>query len=95
MIEDALWKRLAACVGPQVCRESKRLIYRQVGLDVEHGCSNHLAFFEDMATTTVEHTVYAANSILRTLQKNIKIDDITIGLEIFNLQPKCISFRGR
>ena len=46
---------------------TERFVDRQISLDVEHGCSSHLAFLKNVSTTTIEHTVNATDSILRAL----------------------------
>jgi hypothetical protein len=67
VIEYALREGLSSGVGTEIGSESERLIYRQVGLDDEHGCSGHLRLFDDVTTTSVEYTVNSTDSVFGTL----------------------------
>ena len=67
MVKDALREGLPSSVGPEVGGESEGLVDGQVGFDVEHGGSSNLSLLEDVATTSVEHTVDASDSVLGTL----------------------------
>ena len=46
---------------------TERFVDWQVSLDVENGSSRCLVFFNDMATTSVQHAIDATNGIFRTL----------------------------
>lgn len=67
MIKHALWESLSTGVGAQVSCEAKRFVDRQESFDDEHWCSHNLRFFEDVATTTIEHTVNTSDSNFWTL----------------------------
>lgn len=69
MVEHALRERLSSSVGAKIGRETERLIDGQVGLHLEHGGTNHLGLLEHVTTTSIQHTIDAANCVFRALKE--------------------------
>lgn len=69
MIEDALWESLSSGVGTKISGESKGFVYRQVSLDNKHRGTGNLQFFENVTTSTIQHTVYSTNGYFGALEK--------------------------
>ena len=49
-------------------RLTERFIDRQVRLDMEHGGAGNLGFFENVATSSIEHTIDTSDSVFGTLK---------------------------
>lgn len=67
MVHDGLREGLATSLTSQVGVETERLHDRKVSLDSEHWGSRPLFFCEDLATTTIEHTVDTTNGVFWAL----------------------------
>lgn len=67
MIKYALWEGLSSCVRAKISCEAERLVDGQVCLDDEHRCSSDLRFFENVSTTTIQHTIDTSDGNFWTL----------------------------
>lgn len=67
MIKHALWESLSTGVGAEISGEAEGFVDRQESFDDEHGSSGDLGLFEDVSTTTIEHTVDTSDGDFGTL----------------------------
>lgn len=58
---------------PEIGSETKRFIYRQIGLNNEHRCTSHLHFFKYVTTSSVQHTVDTSDGDFRALEQNLVV----------------------
>lgn len=67
VIEDGLRECLTASIRPKIGRKAKRLVDRQIRLDVEQWSSWALFFRKDMASSSCEHTIDTSHGLFRHL----------------------------